>query len=170
WVQADTDWFAAPLKNLRSFFRFDAEVDWHERHEFHKFELPLTIKNDFATYETHLGHVQRPTHKNPTWDMAKFEVCGHKHADLSEYGYGVAILSESKYGFSCRGNVLRISLLRAAIAPDAEQDQSKHEFSWAVMPDQGHFLESDVPIAAIRFNSPIHGKAIYLRTSGVMLT
>ena len=44
-------------------------------------------------------------------------------ADLSEYGYGVAILSESKYGFSCQGNVLRISLLRAATAPDAEQDQ-----------------------------------------------
>lgn len=46
-----------------------------------------------------------------------------KYADLSEYGYGVAILSESKYGFSCQGNVLRISLLRAATAPDAEQDQ-----------------------------------------------
>jgi hypothetical protein len=46
-----------------------------------------------------------------------------KFADLSEYGYGVAILSESKYGFSCQGNVLRISLLRAATAPDAEQDQ-----------------------------------------------
>ena len=46
-----------------------------------------------------------------------------QYADLSEYGYGVAILSESKYGFSCRGNVLRISLLRAATAPDSEQDQ-----------------------------------------------
>ena len=46
-----------------------------------------------------------------------------KFADLSEYGYGVAILSESKYGFSCQGNVLRISLLRAATAPDADQDQ-----------------------------------------------
>ena len=44
-------------------------------------------------------------------------------ADLSEYGYGVAFLSESKYGFACEGNVLRISLLRAATAPDAEQDQ-----------------------------------------------
>lgn len=44
-------------------------------------------------------------------------------ADLSEFGYGVAILSESKYGFSCQGNVLRISLLRSATAPDAEQDQ-----------------------------------------------
>ena len=44
-------------------------------------------------------------------------------ADLSEFGYGVAFLSESKYGFACQGNVLRISLLRAATAPDAEQDQ-----------------------------------------------
>jgi alpha-mannosidase len=49
-----------------------------------------------------------------------------KFADLSEYGYGVAILSESKYGFSCQGNILRISLLRAATAPDAEQDQGSY--------------------------------------------
>ncbi|OJT14565.1 Alpha-mannosidase [Trametes pubescens] len=147
---------ASLKKNSRSFFRFDAQVDWHQRHEFLKFELPLDIHNDNATYETQFGHVQRPTHKNTTWDIAKFEVCGHKYADLSEFGYGVAILSESKYGFSCRGNVLRISLLRAATAPDAEQDQGKHEFSWAVMPHQGHFLESDVPIAAILFNSPLH--------------
>ena len=46
-----------------------------------------------------------------------------KYADLSEYGYGVALLSESKYGFSCDANTLRMSLLRAATAPDAEQDQ-----------------------------------------------
>lgn len=44
-------------------------------------------------------------------------------ADFSEYGYGVAFLSESKYGYACEGNVLRLSLLRAATAPDAEQDQ-----------------------------------------------
>ncbi|KAI0776540.1 glycosyl hydrolases family 38 N-terminal domain-containing protein [Trametes elegans] len=147
-------------KNSRSFVRFDAKVDWHERHEFLKFELPLNIHNDNATYETQFGHVQRPTHKNTTWDIAKFEVCGHKYADLSEYGYGVAILSESKYGFSCRGNILRISLLRAATAPDAEQDQGQHEFSWAVAPHQGHFLESDIPIAAILFNSPLHVRLV----------
>ncbi len=41
-------------------------------------ELPLDIHNDNATYETQFGHVQRPTHKNTTWDIAKFEVCGHK--------------------------------------------------------------------------------------------
>jgi alpha-mannosidase len=34
----------------------------------------------------------------------------------------------------------------------------EHEFSWAVMPHRGHFLESDVPVAAYLFNSPIHGE------------
>jgi hypothetical protein len=48
---------------------------------------------------------------------------------LSEYGYGVAILSESKYGFATRGNVMSISLLRAATAPDAEQDQGERVLS-----------------------------------------
>ena len=41
-------------------------------------ELPLNIHSDNATYETQFGHVQRPTHKNTTWDAAKFEVCAHK--------------------------------------------------------------------------------------------
>jgi len=159
-VAISLDAFEAPWSRHPDQFVFRAEVDWHERHEFLKFELPLDIHSDVATYETPWGHVQRPTHKNTTWDAAKFEVCGHKFADLSEHGYGVAILSESKYGFSCRGSVLRISLLRAATAPDAEQDQGKHEFSWAVFPHRDHFLQSDVPIAAYLFNSPLHVRYI----------
>ncbi|KAI5983893.1 glycoside hydrolase family 38 protein, partial [Pisolithus albus] len=144
----------------RPLIKFDAEVDWHEKHKFLKFELPLNINNTVATYECQFGFVQRPTYKNTTLDAAKFEVCGHKYADFSEFGYGVAILSESKYGFACEGNVLRISLLRAATAPDADQDQGLHEFSWAVMPHVGSFLESDVPRAACLFNSPLHVRAI----------
>ncbi|KIK17686.1 glycoside hydrolase family 38 protein [Pisolithus microcarpus 441] len=144
----------------RPLIKFDAEVDWHEKHKFLKFELPLNINNTVATYECQFGFVQRPTYKNTTLDAAKFEVCGHKYADFSEFGYGVAILSESKYGFACEGNVLRISLLRAATAPDADQDQGLHEFSWAVMPHAGSFLESDVPRAAYLFNSPLHVRAI----------
>ncbi|KAI9508062.1 glycosyl hydrolases family 38 N-terminal domain-containing protein [Russula earlei] len=159
-VKISLDAFEAPHPHPFNQIVFSAEVDWHERHEFLKFELPLDIHSDVATYETPWGHVRRPTHKNTTWDAAKFEVCGHKFADLSEYGYGVAILSESKYGFSCQGNVLRISLLRAATAPDAEQDQGKHEFSWAVLPHRGHFLQSYVPIAAYLFNSPLHVRCI----------
>lgn len=74
---------------------------------------------------------------------------------MSEYGYGVALLSESKYGFSALGNVLRMSLLRSATAPDPEQDQGHHAFSWAIHPHANHFFASDVPVAAHFFNSPL---------------
>src|ERR1700729_3111451 len=36
----------------------------------------------------------------------------------------------------------------------------KHAFSWAVMPHLGHFFESDVPVAAYIFNSPLHGRCL----------
>ncbi|KAG2005473.1 alpha-mannosidase [Coprinopsis cinerea AmutBmut pab1-1] len=161
---------ATVRENSRSFFNFEAVVDWRQRHEFLKFELPLNIHSPNATYETQFGHVQRPTHKNTTWDMAKFEVCGHKYADLSEFGYGVAYLSESKYGFSCLGNLLSISLLRAATAPDAEQDQGEHKFSWAVYPHEGHFLESDVPVAGYLYNSPLRVRVVPPGTEDLLST
>ena len=62
--------------------------------------------------------------------MAKFEVCCHKWADLSEHGYGVSILNESKYGFATVGNIMRLSLLRAPKAPDANADMGQ----WGSMP------------------------------------
>ena len=64
-----------------------------------------------------------------SWDMAKFEVCCHKWADLSEHGYGVSILNDSKYGFATCGNLMRLSLLRAPKAPDANADMGMLDFS-----------------------------------------
>ncbi|KAF9516132.1 glycoside hydrolase family 38 protein [Hydnum rufescens UP504] len=147
---------ATRRESSRSTIRFDAEVDWRQRHNFLKFEIPLNINNPEAIFDAAFGHVSRPTHRNTSQDLAKFEVCGHKYADLSEYGYGVAILSESKYGFAAEGNVIRISLLRSATAPDPEQDQGYNSFSWALLPHASHFYDSDVPIAAHFFNSPVH--------------
>ncbi|KAJ7113587.1 galactose mutarotase-like domain-containing protein, partial [Mycena epipterygia] len=146
-----------------------AEVEYGQskigvnRHEFQVYAVVLrriscrSISIDNATYEPQFGHVRRPTHKNTTWDMAEFEVCGHKYTDLSKYGYS--------YGFACQGNILRISLLRAATEPDAEQDQGVHTFSWAVVSHKGHFLESDVLTAAYLFNSPL-----YIRLPALLIT
>ncbi|KAG8892780.1 Glycoside hydrolase, 38 vacuolar alpha mannosidase, partial [Tulasnella sp. 417] len=146
---------ATTQANSRPYIRFDAKVDWHERHKFLKFEIPLDIHSDVAYYECAFGWVSRPTHRNTTQEAAKFEVCGHRYADLSEYGYGVALLTESKYGYATTGNVMRISLLRGPTYPDSEQDQGEHQFSWAVLPHKGHFFESDVVKAAYTFNSPL---------------
>ncbi|KAF8309652.1 glycoside hydrolase family 38 protein [Clavulina sp. PMI_390] len=147
---------ATLAEDSRSYIRFDADVDWRQRHEFLKFEIPLNIHAQEAIFDAAFGNVARATHRNTSVELAKFEVCGHKYADLSEYGYGLAILSESKYGFAAEGNVLRISLLRSATAPDPEQDQGAHSFSWALLPHASHFHGSDVPLAGYFFNSPVH--------------
>jgi alpha-mannosidase len=86
--------------------------------------------------------------------MAKFEVCCHKFADLSEHGYGVSILNDSKYGFATVGNVMRLSLLRAPKAPDAHADMGRHHIRWAILPHKGA-LSSTTVRTAYNFNNPI---------------
>ncbi|SGY50301.1 BQ5605_C001g00869 [Microbotryum silenes-dioicae] len=141
-------------KDALSLVRFDTEVMWFEKHRFLKWEVPLAISSEYATYENQFGVCQRPTTRNTTWDRAKFEVVGHKFADLSEFGYGVALLNDCKYGYACEGNVLRLSLLRAPTSPDPHTDEGHHAFSFALQPHRGSFVESDVPVAGWLFNQP----------------
>lgn len=86
--------------------------------------------------------------------MAKFEVCCHKFADLSEYNYGVSIINDSKYGFATVGNVMRLSLLRSPKAPDGNADMGHHRIRWAMMPHRGS-LGSQTVRAAFNFNNPL---------------
>lgn len=86
--------------------------------------------------------------------MAKFEVCCHKWADLSEHNYGVSILNDSKYGFATCGNVMRLSLLRAPKAPDAHADMGRHHIRYAIMPHLGS-LDYRTVRAGYNFNNPL---------------
>ena len=86
--------------------------------------------------------------------MAKFEVCCHRFADLSEAGYGVSILNDSKYGFATCGSLMRLSLLRAPKAPDAHADMGRHHIRWAIMPHVGPLTSQSVR-TAFNFNNPM---------------
>ncbi|HEX8833487.1 MAG TPA: glycoside hydrolase family 38 C-terminal domain-containing protein, partial [Abditibacteriaceae bacterium] len=108
-----------------------------------------------ATYEMQFGIVERPTHYSNSFDLAKYEVPGHKWADLSEYGFGVALLTESKYGFSTFGNTLRLSVLRAPKSPDPNADMGSHKFTYALMPHGGGWRESGVVAEGFVFNAPL---------------
>jgi alpha-mannosidase len=134
---------------------FVTDVDWHERHMFLKVAFPVSVHSDRATYEIQVGHVSRPTHENTSWEQARFEVCAHRWADLSEAGYGVALLNDCKYGYDVRGNVLRLSLLRAPTAPDPECDQGRHRFTYSLLPHTGDPFTGGVLEAAAALNSPL---------------
>ena len=134
---------------------FHCDVDWHEDHKFLKVAFPVNVRAMNATYEMQFGNVERPTHYNTMHDLARFEVPFHKWADLSEHGFGVAILSESKYGFATFDNVMRLSLLRSSKDPDQVADMGRQQFSYAIMPHAGGWREAGVVAEAAKFNAPL---------------
>ena len=144
----------AVIGDSPSAVEIEAEIEWHETMRFLKVEFPVDITNTEASYETQFGIVRRPTHYNTSWDMAKFEVCVHKWADLSEATYGVSILNDNKYGFAVAGNVMRLSLLRAPKAPDAHADMGRHNTKYAIFPHAGPLTHATVR-KAFEFNNPL---------------
>uniref|UniRef100_A0A8C9FCJ7 Alpha-mannosidase 2C1 n=1 Tax=Pavo cristatus TaxID=9049 RepID=A0A8C9FCJ7_PAVCR len=144
------------LDAMCPYIRFKTQVDWKESHKFLKVEFPVQVRSTNATYEIQFGHLQRPTHWNTSWDWARFEVWAHKWMDLSEHGFGVAVLNDCKYGASAHRNVLSLSLLRAPKSPDATADIAHHQFTYAVMPHQGSFQDAGVIQCAYNLNFPLH--------------
>lgn len=137
------------------YIKFNTQVEWEEAHKFLKVEFPVQVHSPNATYEIQFGHLQRPTHRNTSWDWARFEVWGHKWADLSEHGFGVALLNDCKYGHSISQNIMTLSLLRAPKAPDVNADMGHHSFTYAVMPHTGTFQDASVIQFAYNLNFPL---------------
>jgi len=137
------------------YLEFHCQVDWHEDNRMLKVAFPVNVRSMDATYEMQFGNAERPTHFNTSYDLAKYEVPGHRWSDLSEHGFGVALLSESKYGFSTYGNVMRMSLLRSPKRPDPEADMGQHQFAYALMPHAGNWRSGGVVEGATRFNTPL---------------
>jgi alpha-mannosidase len=101
------------------------------------------------------GVTRRPTHRNTSWDAARYEVSGHRFADLSEPDYGVALLNDGKYGYSTHGNVLTLSLLRTPLYPDPGADEGLHTFTYSLFPHPGDWTAGNVVAEAFALNSPL---------------
>ena len=133
---------------------FDTSINWMERHTMLKVAFPVDILAPQATYEIQWGNVQRPTHRNTSWDWARFETCAQKWVDLSEGDYGVSLLNDCKYGHDIHDNVMRITLLRSPTMPDPMADFGEHQFKYSLYPHVGNWNE-ETQREAYLLNDPI---------------
>ncbi len=134
---------------------FETYVDWKQFNLLLKVLFPVDINTKEATFDIQFGNVTRPTHKNTSWDQAKFETCGHKWADMSEGGYGVSILNDCKYGYGIHEGVMGLTLLKSGILPNPTTDQEEHTFTYALLPHNGNWKDANVVEEAYRLNVPV---------------
>lgn len=137
---------------------FSTWIDWKEKQVLLKAAFPVDVHTDKATYEIQYGNLERPTHWNTSWDYAKFEVCAHKWADISEGDYGVALLNDCKYGHDIKDSVMRLTLLKSAVYPNVDCDREVHEFTYSLYPHSGDWKRGNVAKMAYELNCPMYAK------------
>lgn len=130
-------------------------VDWNEKHKLAKAEFGCNVLTRKALCDTSAGFIERDTHKNTTWQQARFETCHHKWADLAETDGGVAIINDGKYGIGFDNNVMSLSLLRATIRPDVTSDMGMHNFCYMIMPHSDDAVQAGINHIAFQYNVPL---------------
>lgn len=134
---------------------FATGFDWRDRRILVKARFPLAVRCDHATFECAFGVHRRPTHANTSWDAARFEVAHHRFVDLSEPGFGVALINDGRYGCHARGGELGLSLIRSPVLPDPLADEGVQALTYALLPHPGDWIAGGVLAEAQDLNRPL---------------
>ncbi len=134
---------------------FVTHVHWRERHRMLRVAFDADVTATEASFEIQYGTVKRPTHRNTSWDMARFETVGHRFVDLSEPTHGVALVNNGKYGHKILDRTIDLNLLRAPTSPDPDADRGEHDVIYSLLPHAGALEESAVHAEAAQLNQPL---------------
>ncbi len=143
------------IYNHKPLIEFKTTVDWNEHHKMLRVEFPVNIHSQTARVDIAFGNTEYPNHTTTSYDEARFEVCGHKWGDVSEGGYGVALLNDCKYGYSIQNSNLELSLLRSADYPSGSCDRGTHSFTYCLYPHAGGIREGKVAQNGYELNVPL---------------
>ena len=131
---------------------FDTVIDWQDSHRFLKAAFDTSLFCDGVRNEIQFGFIRRSNHRSSAAEKARFEICNHKYSDLSEAGYGLALLNDSKYGLSVREGSMRLSLHKGGERPDSQGDKGRHFCRYAILPHASGFCAETVVRPAYAFN------------------
>lgn len=143
---------------------FVNEIDWHQDQILLRVLFPIDIHARTARFDIPFGSIERPTHNNTSWEQAAFEVPVQKWQDVSERGYGVALINDCKYGASVKDGVLGLSLIKSGNFPNKKADREVHAFTYSLFPHQGDWVEGQVNRMSYMLNQPLQSNLSQAKT------
>ncbi|MCC5788502.1 MAG: alpha-mannosidase [Opitutales bacterium] len=104
------------------------EVDWQERGTLLKAVFPTSFSGAMARFGAPFGSTLRPQLAGPSDAEAQWESAGNRWAAVQDDNHagGLFVVTEAKYGFSCREGLLGVSLLRSALMPGSGENDRRN--------------------------------------------
>ena len=133
----------------------ESVVDWQDTHKLAKVEFSCNVLTRKALCDTSAGYIERETHKNTTFQQARFETCHHKWCSVAEVFGGVSIINDGKYGVAFNNSMMSLSLLRATKRPDVTSDLGHHNFCYMIMPHKSDAVNAGINKIALQYNNPL---------------
>lgn len=130
-------------------------VDWQDTHKLAKVEFSCNVLTRKALCDTSAGFIERETHRNTSWQQARFEVCHHKWCSVAEAFGGVSIINDCKYGVGFNNSSMTLSLLRGTKRPDVTSDLGRHNFCYMIMPHKSDAVNAGINSIALQYNNPL---------------
>ena len=114
------------LDAFQPVLHLEYDIDWHEEMSLLKVIFPTAYTGRMARFGAPFGSVQRGQQAGLPRDEAQFEGAGSRWAIVGDDGdiEGLGVITEAKYGFSCRDGELGVSLLRS---PRVTGDDPNHQ-------------------------------------------
>ncbi|MBO3841936.1 MAG: alpha-mannosidase, partial [Candidatus Brockarchaeota archaeon] len=128
---------------------FNLTVNWREVHRALKVKFPFNITSPVLTVGIPYGSAIR----FPNGEEQPFQ----QWIDVSKAdgSYGVALLSNTKYGYDSKHNVLRLTLLRSPTEPSCNTDEGTHIVKYALYPHEGSWKAAGVLKKSYEFSNPL---------------
>ena len=146
------------LRAASPWLELTQQVDWRQRHELLRLEIPLAQGACRLAADTSGGVIERPAEPCTPREQARWEVPAiswiASQAPAQGFG-GLAVLLDGPQGVSVQPDRLGISLLRAPTWPDPGADNGLQRLRLALMPCRQGWRQQAVPRAAQRFREPL---------------
>jgi alpha-mannosidase len=139
------------LRAASPYLECTLQVDWQQRHELLRLELPLAQPAVRFAADTSGGVLERPAQPQTAREQARWEVPVISWVEAG----GLAVLLDGPQGVSAEPERLGVSLLRAPTWPDPGADNGLQRLKLALLPCPQGWCAGEVPRQASQFREPL---------------
>ena len=146
------------LRAACPWLELNLSVDWRQRHELLRLEIPMAQGAVRWAADTSGGVLERPAEpvndrERARWELPAISWLASQAQDPA--GGGLAVLLDGPQGVSAGVERLGVSLLRAPTWPDPGADQGWQRLKLALLPCTAGWCQAAVPLQARRFREPL---------------